>query len=353
MNKVIKIGPHVIGGNNPVFVIAEMSANHLKDFDRAKEIIRLAKESGADAIKLQTYRPDTITFNSRNEEFMAEKGGLWEGKTLYELYESAYTPWEWHSALFSYAEEIGLTIFSSPFDLTAVDFLEELDVPAYKIASYEINDIPLIKKTASTGKPMIISTGIAEKEDIELALDTCRSVNNENVILLKCASEYPTPYDDLNLRSIGDIESSFDCIVGLSNHSMGSAVDVAAVALGACVIEKHLTVRRSDGGPDGAFSMEPEEFSEMVVNIRNAQRALGNGAYTLTRKQKNGRSWSRSLYVVKDMKKGDEFTEDNLKSIRPGYGLHTKYYFDLLGRKCTSDIKAGSAMKLEFAEGMQ
>ncbi len=351
MNKEITIDSHKIGEGHPVFLIAEMSANHLMDLDRAKEIIKLAKESGADAIKLQTYRPDTITIDCRGEEFMATKGSPWEGQNLFELYKTAYTPWEWHGELFDYARELGITCFSSPFDLTAVDFLEDLNAPAYKIASFEINDIPLIRKCARTGKPVIISTGIAEKEDIELALSTCRDAGNENVILLKCCSEYPTPYEELNLLTISDMKKTFDCVVGLSDHSMGYSVDIAGVSLGACVVEKHLTIRRSDGGPDGSFSMEPEEFRDMAANIRNVEKALGKVSYTLTDKQRNSRGRSRSLYVVEDMKAGDVFTEQNLRSIRPGFGLHTKYYDEILGKRCTCDLKKGTATKWEYIEG--
>lgn len=350
MNKKVCIDGHVIGDDQPTYMIAEMSANHLMDFERAKHIIRLAKDSGADAIKLQTYRPDTITIDCNAKEFYADEGGPWEGHTLFELYKSAYTPWEWHKDLFDYAKEIGITCFSSPFDLTAVDFLENLDAPAYKIASYEINDIPLIKKVAETGKPIIISTGIAEIEDIELALETCKMTGNNDVVLLKCASEYPTPYEDLNLRTITDMSSRFDCIVGLSDHSLGCAVDVAAVALGACVIEKHLTIRRADGGPDGLFSMEPEEFRIMTESVRNIEKSLGNVEYTLTEKQKKGRRGSRSLYVVEDIKKGECFSEKNVKSIRPGNGLHTKYYFELIGKHSNRNLKKGTAMKLEYVE---
>ena len=350
MNKNIKIDNHIIGEGQPVYTIAEMSANHLMDYERAKRIILEAKKAGADAIKLQTYRPDTITIDCRGEEFMATKGSPWEGMNLYDLYKTAYTPWEWHKGLFDYAKELGITCFSSPFDLTAVDFLEELGAPAYKIASFEINDIPLIRKVAKTGKPVIISTGIAEMADIELALQTCKENGNENVILLKCVSEYPTPYSELNLRTITNMRETFNCEVGLSDHSMGNAVDIAAVALGACVVEKHLTISREDGGPDGSFSMEPEEYKEMVDSIRNVEKALGQVRYELTDKQKNSRGRSRSLYVVKDMKKGELFSPENIKSIRPGFGLHTKYYDEILGKTATSDLKKGTAMQWKYVQ---
>lgn len=350
MNKSIKIDNKVIGPGMPTYFIAEMSANHMMNFERAKEIILKAKEAGADAIKLQTYRPDTITVDCRGEEFMATKGSPWEGMNLFELYKTAYTPWEWHKDLFAYAKEIGITCFSSPFDLTAVDLLEELGAPAYKIASFEINDIPLIRKVARTGKPVIISTGIAEMADIELALSVCREEKNENVILLKCVSEYPTPYDELNLRTITNMTETFDCVVGLSDHSMGCEVDIAGVSLGACVVEKHMTLRRADGGPDGMFSMEPEEFETMIKSIRNVEKALGCVRYELTEKQKLSRGRSRSLYVVKDIKKGETFTPENMKSIRPGFGLHTKYYEDILGKKASCDLKMGTAMKWKYVD---
>lgn len=351
MDKTIIIDGKKIGKDCPVYTIAEMSANHLQELNRAKQIIKAAKEAGADAIKLQTYRPDTITVDCRGPEFMATPGSPWEGMNLFELYGTAYTPWEWHKELFDYAKEVGITCFSSPFDLTAVDFLEELGAPAYKIASFEINDIPLIRKAAKTGKPVIISTGIAAKEDIELALQTCKEAGNNQVILLKCVSEYPTPYEELNLKTISDMGETFDCVVGLSDHSMGSVVDVAGVVLGACVVEKHMTLRRADGGPDGSFSMEPEEFSAMIKDIRNIEIAIGEVTYDLTDKQLNSRGRSRSLYVVQDMKKGDVFTADNLKSIRPNYGLHTKFYDDIIGKKATCDILKGTAMKWDYVEG--
>ncbi len=350
MGQNIEIDGKKIGEDQPVYIVAEMSANHLQDINRAKKIIKAAKKAGADAIKLQTYRPDTITVNCRGEEFMATPGSPWEGMNLYELYQTAYTPWEWHKELMEYAGEVGITCFSSPFDLTAVEFLENLNVPAYKIASFEINDIPLIEKAAKTGKPIIISTGIAEIQDIALALDTCHRVGNHQIILLKCVSEYPTPYGELNLKTIQNIPDTFQCIAGLSDHSMGDAVDVAGVTLGAKMIEKHLTLCRADGGPDADFSMEPEEFKTMVENIRNVEKAFGKVTYELTEKQKKSRGRSRSLYVVSDIKKGEVFSEDNVKSVRPGYGLHTKYWGDILGKKAKCDLNKGTAMRWEYVE---
>ena len=327
-----------------------MSANHLHNLNRAKRIIDAAKECGADAIKLQTYRPDTITIDCRGPEFMATPGSPWENMNLFELYKEAYTPWEWHGELMDYAKKVGITCFSSPFDLTAIDFLEELNVPAYKIASFELNDIPLIKKAALTGKPIIMSTGIADMSDIELALRTCKEAGNDKVILLKCVSEYPTPYEEINLRTLTNMSETFDCVVGVSDHSFGSAVAVAGVALGAKVIEKHLTLNRKDGGPDGTFSMEPQEFKNMVTDIRNIEKALGKVTYELTEKQKKSKGRSRSLYVVSDIKKGEIFTPDNMRSIRPGYGLHTKYYENIIGKRASCDLKKGTAMKWNYVE---
>ena len=348
MAKNIKIGEKVIGEGQQTFIIAEMSANHLQNYDRAKKIILEAKEAGADAIKLQSYRPDTITIDCRGEEFMATKGSLWEGQNLYQLYEKAYMPWEWHKGLFDYARDIGIEIFSSPFDFSAVDLLEELETPAYKIASYEILDIPLIKKCARTGKPIILSTGIATLADIERAVNACAEEGNNDIAILKCVSQYPTPYVDLNLRTIPHMSDTFGCVTGLSDHSMGSAVDVAAVTLGASVIEKHMTLRREDGGPDGAFSMEPEEFAQMVTDIRNIEKAIGKVSYGLTETQKRGRKNARSLYVTEDIKAGELFSDRNIKSIRPGRGLNTWFYDEIIGKKALVDLKRGTAMKWEY-----
>lgn len=350
MRKELMIDGKKLSDKSDTYIIAEMSANHLHNLDRAKRIIDVAKECGADAIKLQTYRSDTITIDCRGPEFMATPGSPWENMNLFELYKEAYTPWEWHGELMDYAKKVGITCFSSPFDLTAIDFLEELNVPAYKIASFELNDIPLIKKAAMTGKPIIMSTGIADMSDIELALRTCKEAGNDKVILLKCVSEYPTPYEEINLRTLTNMSETFDCVVGVSDHSFGSAVAVAGVALGARVIEKHLTLSRKDGGPDGTFSMEPQEFKNMVTDIRNVEKALGKVTYELTEKQKKSKGRSRSLYVVSDIKKGEIFTPDNMRSIRPGYGLHTKYYKDIIGKRASCDIKKGTAMKWNYVE---
>ncbi len=347
MNKTILIGNKEVSSASP-YIIAEMSANHLQDLGRAKRIILAAKESGADAIKLQTYTPDTITLDVHNSEFLCTPGSPWEGMNLHDLYKTAYTPWEWHAELFAYAKEVGIDCFSSPFDMTAVDFLSQFDPPAYKIASFEINDIPLIEKVAKEKKPVIMSTGIAELADIELAIETCLKAGNDNIVLLKCVSEYPTPYDELNLRTIPDMVERFKCVTGLSDHSMGSAIPVAGVALGAAVIEKHLTLSRADGGPDGSFSMEPAEFKTMVTDIGHIVSGLGKVTYELTEKQKNSRGRSRSLYVSADIKKGEVFTPDNIKSVRPGYGLHTKHYYEILGREAQCDLAKGTALKWEY-----
>lgn len=350
MEKEIRIGRHVISESSPTFIVAEMSANHNMDFDRAVAILRAAKEAGADAVKIQTYTADTITLNCDAPCFQITQGTLWDGTTLYKLYQSAYTPWEWQPRLKEIAEGMGLEFFSSPFDPSSVDFLEEMGVPAYKIASFEITDIPLLKKIARLGKPVIIATGIARLADIELAVRTCREAGNEKVILLKCTSSYPAPYEDINLRTIPSMGDTFDCLMGLSDHSMGSAIAGAAVALGARVVEKHLTLKRADGGADAAFSMEPEEFKEMTDNIRKTELALGRVTYDLTPKQAREREHARSLFVAKDMKAGEVFTPENLRSVRPADGLHTMYYEELLGKKIRRDAKLGTPMSWDLVD---
>lgn len=350
MKKEIMIGNRRIGEDSPTFIIAEMSANHLMDFDRAVAIMKAAKEAGADAIKIQTYTPDTITLNSDDPCFQITQGTIWDGTTLYKLYQEAYTPWEWQPKLKELAEEMGLIFFSSPFDLTSIDLLEEMEVPVYKVASFEITDIPFIRKIARTGKPVIMSTGIAYLADIELALRTCREEGNENVILLKCTSAYPSPYEDIHLKTIPSMKEVFDCIVGLSDHTMGNAVAGAGVALGAKVVEKHLTLRRADGGPDAAFSMEPEEFKEMVDNIRLIEKAVGRVTYDLTAKQKASREHSRSLFIAEDMKAGEVFTPQNLRSVRPSCGLHTMYYEELLGKRIKRDARLGTPMSWDLVD---
>lgn len=340
MNRIIHIADRKVGEKFPCFIIAEMSGNHNMDYDRAVEIVRAAKRAGADAIKLQTYTADTITLDSDKEYF--KTGHIWEGTTLHKLYQQAYTPWEWQPELKKVADDLGIVLFSSPFDDTAVDFLEQMNVPAYKIASYEIVDIPLIRKVAQTGKPIMISTGIADKEDIELAVKTCHEEGNDNVILLKCTSEYPAPYEDMNLRTIPLMQDAFSCCCGLSDHSMGDELAIAAVAMGAKVIEKHFTLKRSDGGVDSSFSMEETEFAQMVARIRNVEKAMGIATFDLPQKQQEEQKGGRSLFICKDIKQGEVFTKENIRSVRPGYGLHTKYYDQIIGKHAARD--------LEFAE---
>lgn len=350
MNRKIRLGNHIIGEDSPVFVVAEMSANHNMEFDRAVAIIQAAKDAGADAVKIQTYTADTITLDCDAPCFQITQGTLWDGTTLHELYKTAYTPWEWQGRLKEIAEGMGLEFFSSPFDFSSVDFLEAMDVPAYKVASFEITDIPLIKKIAGKKKPVIMATGVAHLSDIELAVRACREAGNEDVILLKCTSAYPTPYEDVNLRTIPSMGDTFDCLTGLSDHTMGNAVAGAAVALGARMVEKHLTLRRSDGGPDSAFSMEPEEFKEMVDNIRKIELALGKVSYDLSPGQKREREHCRSLFVAKDMKAGEVFTPENLRSVRPADGLHTMYYEDILGKRIARDAVLGTPMSWDLVD---
>ena len=331
-----------IGDDCPVFIVAELSANHNQKFDLAVEHIKKAKEAGADAIKLQTYTPDTITIDCRNEYFAIKQDTLWDGKTLYELYQEAYTPWEWQPKLKKIAEEEGLILFSTPFDKTAVDFLEDMNVALYKVASFEINDIPLIEYIASKGKPIILSTGIATLSDIELAVATCRKAGNHQLALLKCSSAYPTPIIEVNLRTIPNLAETFNTIVGISDYTLGISVPVAAVALGAKIIEKHFIINRTLGGPDSAFSLEFEEFKEMVQTIREVEQALGKVTYELTEKQKKSKTFSRSLFVVEDIKKGEIITEQNVRSIRPFYGLAPVYLKDILGKTVKQDIVKGT-----------
>ncbi|NFO11835.1 pseudaminic acid synthase [Clostridium botulinum] len=347
MNK-IKIKNKVIGGNNPTFIIAEMSANHLQNFENAVKLIKAVKDAGADAIKLQTYTPDTITIDCDNEYFQINQNTIWDGTTLHKLYREAYTPWEWQPRLKKIAEEEGLICFSSPFDKTSVDFLEKMDVPAYKIASFEINDIPLIEYVASKGKPIIISTGIATISEIHEAINACKKVNNNQIILLKCTSAYPSPMKDMNLKTIPNISETFNVISGISDHTLGIEVPIASIALGAKVIEKHVTLLRGDGGPDAKFSLEPHEFKNMVTSVRNIEKALGNVTYELTEKQMKSREHSRSLFIVKDIKKGEKFTTDNVKSIRPGFGLKPKYINDVIGKISNVDIEKGTPMEWGF-----
>ncbi|MBO5151961.1 MAG: pseudaminic acid synthase, partial [Methanobrevibacter sp.] len=335
-----------IGDNYPTFIIAELSANHMNDFDIAVKTIEAMAEAGSDAVKFQTFTPDTITLDCDNEYFQIKQGTVWDGQILHDLYEDAYMPWDWQPKLKKVAEDFGLIVFSSPFDKTSVDFLEDMDVPAYKIASFEITDIPLIEYVASKGKPIIISTGIASLEDIELAVKTCRDVGNDEISLLKCTSSYPAPMDEINLNTIPDIKKRFNVIVGLSDHTLGSEVSVAAIAKGANIVEKHFILDRNMGGPDSDFSMEPHEFKQMVDSIRNVEKALGKVSYELTDKVKANREFSRSLFVVKDIKKGEIITEDNVRSIRPSFGLHPKYLKEIIGKEINVDLEKGTPLKL-------
>lgn len=330
-----------------VFIVAELSANHNGSLDTAIETIKAAKRTGADAIKLQTYTADTLTIDCNRNDFLIKNGSIWDGKTYYQLYKEAYTPWEWHEELFRVAREEGLVCFSSPFDRTAVDFLESLNNPIYKIASFEITDIPLIEYAASKGKPIIISTGIATEEDIQLAIDTCRSAGNNDITLLKCTSSYPAPIEEANLLMIPDLAKRFNVLSGLSDHTIGSTAPIVATALGAKVIEKHFIIDRSIGGPDSSFSMNETEFTEMVNAVRSAEKSMGKVDYSLTDKQKSNRVFSRSLYVVEDIKAGEIITEQNVRSIRPGFGLHPKYLKDILGRIVNRELVIGEPIRFE------
>lgn len=348
MNKEITIGKRILSKDSPVFVVAELSANHNQDYGRALEIIHAAAEAGADAVKLQTYTADSITIDCDEPCFQINEGTIWDGTTLYKLYSQAYTPWEWQPRLMEEAGKLGMECFSSPFDFSSVDFLSQMNVPAYKIASYEITDIPLIRKAARLGKPMIFATGIAYPEDIKRALCVCKEEGNEDVILLKCVSTYPTSYEDVNLRMIPTLAKTYDCLAGISDHTMGSIVSAASVALGVKMVEKHLTLKRSDGGPDSAFSMEPDEFFHMVQDIRILEKALGESEYRLTETQKVERGDCRSLFVVEDIPAGETLTAQNIRSIRPGDGLHTMYYEEVLGKKAKTFLKKGTPLQWEL-----
>jgi pseudaminic acid synthase len=329
-----------------VFIIAELSANHGGNIDVAKETIRAAKRTGADAIKLQTYTADTITLDSDKDDFVI-KGTIWEGKKLYDLYQEAYLPWEWHAELFKLAEEVGLVCFSSPFDKAAVDLLEELNNPIYKIASFEITDIPLIEYVASKGKPIIISTGIAEYDDIKLAVNTCRKAGNNDITILKCTSSYPAPINEANLVMMQRFAKDFNVSIGLSDHTLGNTVPIVATALGATVIEKHFILDKTIGGPDASFSLDEKEFTEMVKAVRNAEKALGKESYNLTKKQIAGKAFARSLYVAEDIKVGGIITENNVRSVRPGFGMHPKQYKKVLGKIVRVNLEKGDRLTIE------
>jgi pseudaminic acid synthase len=347
--KEINVNGRIIGPNHPPFIIAEMSGNHNQSLERALEIVEAAAKAGAHALKIQTYTADTMTLNLDNKDFKIEDPeSLWKGNTLYQLYQQAYTPWEWHKPIFDRARELGMIPFSTPFDETAVDFLEELDVPMYKIASFENNDIPLIKKVASTGKPMIISTGMATVAELEEAVRVAREAGCKDLVLLKCTSTYPATPENTNILTIPHMRELFNCQVGLSDHTMGIGVAVASVALGATVIEKHFTLSRADGGVDSAFSMEPEEMRALVIETERAWQSLGEVKYGPTEKEKASLKFRRSIYVAKDMKAGEKFTKESIKIIRPGYGLAPKYYDLILGKTVKKDVKKGTPLSWDI-----
>jgi pseudaminic acid synthase len=347
MNNYIEIAGRKIGADFPPYIIAEMSANHNGDIHRALQIMEEAKKAGADAVKLQTYRPDTITLKSDSEDFKIH-GGLWDGESLYELYTKAHMPWEWHKPLFKKAKELGITIFSSPFDFTAVDLLEELDAPAYKIASFELVDHALIARVAKTGKPMIMSTGMANEDEIKEAINVAKDNGCEELVILHCVSGYPAPASEYNLATIADISQRFGVLAGLSDHTIDNATAVAAVVLGACVIEKHVTLDRNGGGADDSFSIEPLELAQLCRDAKTAWSALGKINYERTPAELGNIKFRRSLYVVKDVSKGDILTVDNIRSIRPGFGLAPKYYEQVLGCRANQNISTGTALSFDL-----
>lgn len=345
----IAIDGRRIAVDQPPYVIAELSANHNGRLDTALKIVAAAKAAGADAVKMQTYRPDTITLDSDSEEFRI-RGGLWDGRTLHELYEEAHTPWEWHAPLFEHARRLGITIFSSPFDRTAVDLLEDLDAPAYKIASFEAVDLPLIKYVASTGKPMIISTGMADVEEIQEAIDAARAGGCRELAILRCVSGYPAPASDYNLRTIPDMIERFGVVTGLSDHTLDNATAIASVALGASIVEKHFTLDRSGGGPDDSFSLEPPELAALCTGVRTAWAALGSVDYGRKSSEQGNVKFRRSLYFVKDMQAGDLITADAVRSVRPGYGLPPKFLDSVIGRKLARAVRANTPVAWEHIE---
>lgn len=345
----ITIASRRIAVDQPPYVIAELSANHNGRLDTALKIVEAAMAAGADAVKMQTYRPDTITLDSNSEEFMI-RGGLWDGRTLHELYEEAHTPWEWHEPLFKHARKLGITIFSSPFDRTAVDMLEGLGAPAYKIASFEAVDLPLIRYVASTGKPMIISTGMADAEEIREAIDAAHAGGCRELAILRCVSGYPAPASDYNLRTIPDMIERFGVVVGLSDHTLDNATAIASVALGASIVEKHFTLDRSGGGPDDSFSLEPLEFAALCTGVRTAWEALGSVDYGRKSSEQGNVKFRRSLYFVKDMKAGDRITADAVRSVRPGYGLPPKFFDSIVGKKLVCAVAANTPVAWEHIE---
>lgn len=347
--KELLIGDHRIGVGRPPFIIAEMSANHNSSLERALAIVEAAARCGVSALKIQTSRPENMTLNLKEREFVInDKKSLWRGRSLFELYQAAYTPWEWHQPIFAKCKELGLIGFSTPFDETAVDFLASLDVPCYKIASFELVDIPLIKKTAAVGKPLIISTGMASTEEIQEAIEAARSAGAKDIILLKCTSSYPASPENTNLLTLPDLARRFDCQVGVSDHTVGIGVAVAGIALGATMIEKHFTLTRVDGGLDSAFSIEPQEMKQLVLETERAWQSIGKVYYGPTEQEKKSLIFRRSLYVIKDIKEGESITKENIRSIRPNQGLSPKYLDDLLGKRAKRDIKRGTPMSWEL-----
>ncbi len=351
MNPVIEINRRLVGTTHPTYIIAELSANHNQDFDRAVELVHAAKKAGADAVKLQTFTPDTMTIASDEGYFRIRGGTLWDGRTLYDLYSEAYTPWEWQPKLKAIADEIGIDLFSTGFGPTAVAFLEEMGVPVHKVASFEIVDIPLIERMAKTGKPLIISTGMATLGEIEEAVQAARNAGATHIALLKCTSAYPAPPEEMNLRTIPHLAEAFGVPVGLSDHTLGIEVPIAAVALGACIVEKHLTLSRDIPGPDNAFSLEPHEFRAMVQGIRKVEKALGRVHYGVSEREGKSRVFRRSLFVVKDIKRGDVFTEEHVRSIRPGHGLPPKFLKKVLGMRAAYDIQRGTPLEWNMIAG--
>lgn len=337
----IKIGEKKIGQGHPVFIVAEMSGNHNQSYERALKIIDAAKEAGVDAVKLQTYTPDTITINSDKEYFQIKVNDAWKDQTLYELYKKSYTPWDWQPKLKKYAESKGLLLFSTPFDNTAVDFLEKMDVPVYKVSSFEVIDIPLLKRIGQTKKPVIMSRGMASIEEIELALGILKKFGCPEAALLHCVSSYPAKAEEMNLTTIADMEKRFRLVIGLSDHTFGITTAVTSVALGIRIIEKHLTLSRADGGPDAAFSLEPEEFKRLVASVREAEKALGRPSYGAGISESKNIIFRKSLFAVEDIEEGERFTAENIRSIRPGYGLAPKFYDEVIGRKAAVDIGRG------------
>tara|TARA_Y100000748_G_scaffold124505_1_gene104512 strand:- start:48 stop:1106 length:1059 start_codon:yes stop_codon:yes gene_type:complete len=347
--RYIEIEGTKIGKEFPPYLIAEMSANHNGNINTAKEIIKSAKESGASAVKLQTYKPETITLDLKNSDFIL-KGGLWDGRSLFDLYKEAHMPWEWHSDLFDYAKELGITIFSSPFDFSAVDLLEDLNTPAYKIASFEVTDLRLIKYIASTRKPLIISTGMANKEEIQEAIDVANESGCDQIAILHCVSGYPAPSSDYNLATLLDLSKQFNKVVGLSDHTLDNVTAIASIALGSSIVEKHFTLDRELGGPDSDFSLEPRELKILADSLNNAWEAIGNINYDLKSSEESNVKFRRSIYFVKDLKAGEVISEECLRSVRPGYGLPTKYFDSLIGKKIKKDVVYGTPTSFELIE---